>query len=668
MSSTLEYPGTAKFRAQMELPLPLDGADLDFSEIQERLVACCDVVLIGLSLDDRISALKRWVDIYEKMLNLDEKRVKLGFVHVDTLLLKFKEAGFFDVLRLVDADTVNRVCSALDDLASVIIELQPDSPKIKPFVEEFIDQLPLIPEYTIAGTLFSDKAGFNSVQTYELANRLYNESIDNKLVAYGCSLMNDEDTRQEWLLHNMKENERAKFRALQSLDKEMDKEFGALKVKGPRSGALAAVGSLITSSKAKDEMIIAWQGRIRSAKGVFSGGGYLGAYSTFLEGRVRAAAGEISGAVKRFKEALKDGFDPQRTVSHLVFSLSWRKKNDEARSIIEEWVPRLWLSKPSEIEGIKKSNLGEIYIDAGGDINNLQGGETSSEFIEKAKQNIATRRGAAEAWAAKHNERRKELLDDYAREGLTLLDGMLSPVHYDAAITGDKSQEIIAVEPSGPALLCLDQTELFVEVGTDQLVKMTTGGLPANEAASYLLQIFERAKKQYSLGWKDANTICPVLSKSEQFSYKMINSTIEQNDFTNAREMLEYFYENSILSSVNFAELITNFATKSESASQGDVIVDFVESFSEKLKAEDRPISVSLAVNRLMSNYENAKSLGDKISILERIEKLDSTNDFVQQNLSSLKKSRSKRNLIITASIIGSLALAAGIYFILKTL
>lgn len=393
---------------------------------------------------------------------------------------------------------------------------------------------------------------------------------------------------------------------------------------------------------------------------------YIGAYSTFLFARVRAAFGDISNAIKEYKKALSDGFDPQRTLSHLVFTLSWRNKHEEARSIVEEWMPRLYARKPSETKYFKNSDLAKHYIEAGGNIDNLNGGNTSSEFKKKAEQNNGARRSAAETWASKHNERRKELLDHYAREGLTLLDGMLTPIHYDAAITGDKSQETIAIEPSGPALLCLDQTELFVGVGTDQLVKMTTVGLSANEAASYILQIFERAKQQYGLGWKDVNTICPVLSKSEQFSVKSIRSTIEQNDFSNASEMLEYFYENSILSSANFTGLIKYFATQSESAGQGDVIVDFVQSFSEKLKAEDRPISVSLAVNRLMSNYENAKSLGDKITILERIEKLDSSNDFVQQNLPSLKKSRSKRNLIITVSILGALAIATGIYNLLK--
>lgn len=283
MSSTLEYPGIVIFRAQMELPLPLDSGDLDFSEIQERLIACCDVVLLGLSLDDRILALKRWLDIYDKLFNIDESRKKLGFVYIDKILFKFKEAGFFDILGLADGNTVERVCRAIDELAALLIELNPDSTKIKPFLEELLGQLPLFPEYTVAQAMASDSADLGEVRSYELASRLYNESIDNEVVAAGCSIMNYSLTLQEWQLHNMKENDRAKFRALQALDEEMKKNFGGFFVMGPRSGAVAVVGSLLGSlsaegradSKARDEMIIEWQGKICSARGRFGIDAYI---------------------------------------------------------------------------------------------------------------------------------------------------------------------------------------------------------------------------------------------------------------------------------------------------------------------------------------------------------------------------------------------------------
>lgn len=669
-TATLPYPGQPRLAEATTLVGQLARLGHGASEYEELAVRClsttCQAAARGLSLSDRLRALSLWSDAVELLL----KEGGVPHQPAATLLGWLQDAGLTEVFLLMDAQQLERACALIDQMCAFVLLGQEDDAAACRFADDWIGRLPLVPQRTLAARVLRGDPAQEAAQIYRLGQRLREEASDAAWIALGTAVTLLDPMVRGHAREQMSHDNLVRLRQMEDIDAELTTEFGAeLYVQGHRSGAGAVAGSIVRAfskeAQAQNEVLermrAEWQGRISGAAGLFGKDPYIASFATYLTARVDAAMGHVAAAIKGYREALEKGFDPCCSLSQLAFILCFRKKPDEARALLEEWLPRLSAGRSEEAPFPPVAGLLEHYSKAGGRPQDLRDGATLEEVRHTAARNQAQRLQRATEIAAKAQGRRAEILDGYAQEGLRIVGGMLPPACYDAALSGAAAAaSAVRLDPGDAARLCLDETPLFQEAGLDQLAALVRAGLAEAALGAYGLRLAECAERRYRLGWQQLAERMPGLFRSAGYADRRLAATLERGDAVEARGLLLHFAECKVLSEAPLLAHYATLADRYDHAGRQDETAALGEKLHLYLTGEAQVTVKQRTAATLVALARVCQSPGGRVNLLDRAHALAPENAEIRDRLAVARRARLKRNLILTGVGAAVLVAAAG--------
>ena len=628
--------------------------------------SCCCATERGLGLADRTEALQLWSQAIEALAGKLDDGKWLHLAVASDLLNQFNKSGLLEVVALLDAQDLDRTCVAIDWLTANVVAQHEDAPAACRIADDLIGKLPLLPDVTVGQRVLRGNFQREPSYIYSLAQRIVDDAVDAPRIASAAGITNLDYLLREHHRETMTSADRARLAEMEQIDQGLDQQFGDLWVHGYQSGVKAAVGTVLRalSAEARAEKSAVKEecdqrkSQVHSAAGMFGKHAYIAAFATYLDARIDAAFDRVSAAITGYREALEKGFDPHITVAQLAFILTFRNKADEARVVLEHWIPRLYLDRVADDPDKSVSDLTDLYVKAGGRKENLCEGYSLPEFSQKAGVNKKRRSHLAAESASKAKERAAALLDRFGRKGLTLIDSLLRPCHYDAALGGEHVDEVVRLDPSAAARLCLDETPLFDEAGLESLVKLASDGLPGTNAGTYGLGLAACAEKRHSFSWQQLHEACPNMFRSAFYGEKRTRAALDGGDLTLTRDLLVHFANGRVLAAERVLALYETLVERYRGGGDLESVASLGEVLHGNLAGDPSLVVRRRTVETLLKLAEAADSAGKRIGYLERALTVDPTDQEVAGRLSSAQKARFKRNLIIAAVVCGVVAIA----------
>lgn len=632
-----------------------------------RWAACAAAARAGLSLGDRRRAVLAWAE----MLGGE------GAPDGDDIgaLIEFLESGLAESVKLLDDPAeVEKVSTAADLLGARAVTRAPDAGRARVLLERLSDSLPVAPECTLTAILLRPDTEPNA-QTFEDATTVLETSADRERLAMARAVVLDDTTLRAHHRARMEEKDKQRLRELEALDRALDAEFGDTAAFGARSAGWAAVGAVVAvfskSVQARKEAIQQsrneWLSRLSSSAGssLFGRDAYIDAYATFLEGRIDAVHQEIKAGIKELRSALEKGFDPETTLNLLCAVLTFRKKDEEARSLLEEWAPQIGGVAPAGSEGFLAPLLVKVYREVGGNPANLSTGAQAPFVAEAAAKNRSRRKESFVQASAAAQRKVANLLSANERAGLTLIDSALHPQDYEAALLGGTTSGRCRIEGREAARLCLDETPVVRELGVAKLCSLAGEGLPSHEAASFAIALLDALRHRDRLGADDLQKLAPTLHKARAYAERELGASLKDERLDELRDRIVRFIKSGAVDDDRGAELASTLMAR-RSAQGGDLAaVEDGERLSRALRGDGRKRVVRDTVRRYAALADATKSLDGKIQHLARAAELDPTDAEVADRLKKLQSARTIRNLKIAGVIAGVAGVAALAYHLL---
>jgi hypothetical protein len=691
MPAAIAYPGQARLDAAFGRAQAAEGGGNRLSlglSPATIMRDCVAAVTAGLGMDGRVEALAKWTETADAYFEgaTDSQKSGAGRDEAGPLLREFLDSGLVEALGFAPAELVGLCVVAVDKLGAVAVDATKDDKVAAALAERVCTTLPVLPERcalmrALRGAWFDEPA-----KIYDYVQKLLSGTTDERMWLYARASSYDAHLLREHHRARLDPEGRRHLSDLEQVDAALDKQFGDLIAHGATSALKGAAGAAAVAlvgmfskqareeeearKKAIGESRSKWRREVdRAAALPMFGGGdaYLKAFSTFLQGRIEALHQEIPAGISGIRKALENGFDPPEALRVLVQIMLFRGKKDEIRQLVDEWFPKFnpvgRRVNPNKEVADEFSALLTIYAEAGGSVDQILKRSSEGDAAEPVRMNVVRRREIASNFASQGKKRRQDSYREWEAKGVTAVDALLQPAHYDVAIGGGFADTTIRLPVSLAASLCLDETPLIREAGLETLTRLTSDGAPASAAAAYALQLAEALQKRDRLSWKALSKATPVLFQSRAYADRLIDAEVTARRGGEALAMIQHFHRQKVIPDERTVALFEQMTAAHEKAGETNAAADLGEELCALALGEAARQTIRDATAaRLVKLSDAVEGLGDKVRFLRRAVSIHPSNESLQAKLKGLESAAMKRNLIIAAVVAGVVGVVLLIY------
>lgn len=666
MVSKLTYPGERYLDELMAITskYQTDDAKISQPDVKNYMASFVKIMKSGVSISNTAEILEDHLDIVDATIEqLKENGMPVELAEL--VVNGWKEVSFFRYIWFLEPQSVLRAYSMYDELQYRICRKYAESrlEESLKIVDAVMKESP-IPPVSLMFFYASRGQKSNPTKAYELAQKVYETSPNERALAAARAFLNDDELLYSYHWNSSNDKQRQSLSELKALDKGLTKEFGAdYHLYGLQSKAQAVIKGVfeVFSEKAQEEKKALENyrdqliGKVMAIAGLFGKSKYVSVYSDYLKGRIYAATDDFKSAINEFRSALDKGFAPHAPVVYLARIYLFRRKPDEARKLLEEWLP-IFNFSPEDYDKQQKSLI-QAYLDSGG--NRARPPQPiDAKIKQQAKDNESKIDSYLKEITKEKNAKTKRFWDECYTNMLKLLDSSLEPQDYNFLMDHNGGQpRQVQISTAAVVSNHLDELVTFKDEEKELLIKScynpTNASDIAKVSATHLLanpQEWQSLIKEYT-----------NLGNSSYLGVNLFNLDFGKNRIDNAREILKNFMNRKVFSEDTSRNLFTRlkdyFVTKGDLENKLNLEESFVNLFS---RDEQKLIRKSFTETILELTAKSEKTL-EKIKFLERGLAMDGNHEKIQQ---LLKSEKGKRNKMILIAVGVGLGVIVVIYLI----
>ncbi len=477
ISSDSFYPRKKEFDVYVA-SLPKDEKSLKEKDVLSLSLQAAELFNEGIPHKDRSTCLYYFYHFLGLILkNTSDTDLINQFPSLpEYSVLYLSDPKVLDYLKLLDSDKLHEVCQIRGEIKMFNIELVQFAAGISykswediaEEAESFLASEPHLPilflENYFNGVILSK----NSLsKEYEIAEKIWETSYSRDSLKRAWSTKNDPINYRAYKKATLPPKEVKKIQELENIEKEVMSEFGdnwhGRNTLGKALQFLSKRGR--EEKKAMDEFCIEWIRKIKRPLSFSGNDSYVNGYAAFLSAFVRGGTEDLKGAVKEFKKALDNNFDPGNVISLLVPLLDALKKNEGIVSYTQQQI---------DIMGYQENDQNDEYLQSLLLIFQKNGSSpkwANRLWEERSIRNHDNLSSIIKALDPVIYSARKSNIEKRIQSGIKLLDNLFSITKADEVI--NNKVDFLTINISNPLdeilELSIEELDPFNKFGIDKM-------------------------------------------------------------------------------------------------------------------------------------------------------------------------------------------------------